>query len=432
VIEAEREGQDMAEIKGFNGIRYNRQKIKEFADVITQPYDQITDEMEKAYKKQSPYSYVNLVLTHYADGHDRLQEYEAAKKYVDEWTKNKIFVQDEKPSIYPYFQEFMVDGKKYVRKGFICIVRLEELGKGSILPHEKTLSKPKEDRLSLTRKTKKDFEPVFMLYTDPRNQVMELIEKECKQPPLINVVGDYKVTHKFWQISSTDTITKISSYLKTSTFVIADGHHRYETFFNYRNELEDVTNEHPANFKMITLVNIQDPGLVILPTHRLIMNLPDFDLDAFIRKTEEFFTAKKCDKQRINEDLAAEKFQAFGFHSLKGTFLLKLKTPKIMGELLVDKSQDYQGLDVAVLHTLLIERILGIKPEQVEDHIRYQRGINETMKRVDAGEFQFCFLMNPTRPEQVKEVATKHERMPQKSTDFYPKLISGLVFYDIA
>jgi len=421
----------MPEIKPFKGIRYNLVKIKNLADVITQPYDQITDEMEKDYKEQSPYNFVRLVLTKYAEGHDRVKEYQDAKKFTEEWTKGTIFIQDDKVSLYPYFQEFNMGDKKYIRKGFICRVRLEELGKG-ILPHEKTLSKPKEDRLSLLRATKKDFEPVFLLYTDPKNYVMALIESECQKPPIVDVLDDRNVRHKIWRISDPDLIIGVTQHIKDSLFVIADGHHRYETALTYRIELGKIDKDHPANFKMIALVNIQDKGLVILPTHRLIKNLPDFKLNSFLNKAKEIFEIKETRKELLEKDLTKEKSHAFGFYNPEGSYILKLKSNRIMAELLKDRSKDYQNLDVAILHTLLIENILCIKPEKIEDHICYQRGADDTLKRIDSEEFQFCFLMNPTRVEQVRDIAQHRERMPQKSTDFYPKLISGLVFYNIA
>ena len=422
----------MPQIKPFKGIRYNSTKIKNFADVICQPYDQISDAMEKQYKNRSPYNYVRLVLTKYAEGHDRQKEYGDAKKYLEQWVKDQIFIQDENAAIYPYWQEFSLAGKDYLRKGLVCIVKIEELGKGNILPHEKTLSKPKEDRLNLSHTTKKDLEPIFMLYTDPKDRVNEVIKKECEQPPSVDVKDEKNVTHKLWSIHDTSLINQITQTLKDSIFVIADGHHRYETAFTYLNELKDIDENHPANFKLITLVNIEDPGLVILPTHRLIKNLSSFNLADFLAKSNEYFEIKKTERANMTKNLSEHKSGAFGFYSKQTAYILKLKSNEIMKKILSDRSAAYHGLDVAILHTLLIEKILGIEPSHIEDHVRYERGAEETMKKVDTGEFQFSLLMNATRPEQVKEVAQNKERMPQKSTDFYPKLISGLVFYDIA
>jgi len=421
----------MPEIKSLKGIRYNPERIK-ITDVLTQPYDQITDEMARDYKNRSPYNFVRLVLTKYAEGHNRQNEYKEAKKFIEVWLKEKIFIQDEECAIYPYWQEFSIDNKNYSRKAFISLVRLEELGKGNILPHEKTLSKPKEDRLNLLRITKKDLEPVFLLYTDPKNYVNNLLEERCQDKPLIDVKDDRGVTHKLWRITNPDLTKQVIKTLKDSIFVIADGHHRYETAFNYRNELASIAEDHPANYKMIGLVNIEDPGLVILPTHRLIKNLPDFTLENFLQGVRKFFEVEKTDKVDIVNQLQRVAGPAFGFYHPKGASILRLKSLDTIKEFLPDRSEDYHQLDVVILHTLLIEHILGIKPTEIEDYLRYERGVDKTIKRVDAGEFQCGILMNPTRPEQVKKVAQHHERMPQKSTDFYPKLISGLVFYDVA
>ena len=422
----------MPEVKSFKGIRYNPEKIENLSDVITQPYDQITDRMERAYKDKNPYNFVRLVLTKYAEGHDRQKEYADAKRYYDDWAKSDIFTKDEKAAIYPYFQEFTIGDKKYVRKGFMCLVRLEELGKGNILPHERTLSKPKADRLNLLRITQKDFEPVFLLYTDPKNVANKTFEKISKTNPLIEAKDQKSVTHKIWRIDKTTTINKIAKALAESIFVIADGHHRYETAFNYRTELAGIDAEHPANFKLITLVNIDDPGLVVLPTHRLIKNLAEFSLETFLKRTNEFFDIKKTDRKNIVSELNAGGLGTFGFYSPITAYILKLKTPDIMKNFLPDRSPQYRELDVAVLHTLLIEKVLGIEPDKIEEHVRYERGEEETMRRIDNDEYQLAFLMNPTKPEQVKEVAQNRERMPQKSTDFFPKLVSGLVFYDVA
>lgn len=422
----------MPEIKSFRGIRYNPEKIENLADVVTQPYDQITDRMEKAYKDRSPYNFVYLVLTKYADGHDRQKEYADAKRYYDEWFKNGVFIQDSKEEIYPYWQEFSIGDKTYTRKGFMCLVGLEALGKGNILPHEKTLSKPKADRLNLLRITQKDFEPVFLLYTDAKNTVNKALEKHCTHDPLFEVKDEKGVTHKIWSIDAPAVIKKVADTLRDSIFVIADGHHRYETAYNYRSELEGIDPTHPANYKLITLVNIEDPGLVILPTHRLIMNLTEFKLDEFLKRANEYFDIKKTDRGNIINDMNTGEPGTFGFYSTITAYTLRLKSSDVMKKLLPDRSDEYCGLDVAILHTILIEKVLRVDPEKIEEHVRYERGAEDTMKKVDSGEFQLALMMNPTRPEQVKQVAENRERMPQKSTDFYPKLVSGLVFHNVA
>jgi len=422
----------MPEIRPFKGIRYNPEKIPNLADVICQPYDQITNKMERTYKSKSPYNFVRLVLTKYADGHDRPKEYRDAKRFAENWINDQIFIHDGGEAIYPYWQEFTIADKQYVRKGFLCAVRLEELGTGNILPHEKTLSKPKADRLNLLRITKKDVEPVFLLYTDPKDVVNTTLAQYCETSPLIDVTDEKNVVHKVWRVEEAAAVEKIASTLKDSIFVIADGHHRYETAYNYMQEQTGIDKTHPANFKLITLVNIEDPGLLILPTHRLIGNLTDFSLTTFLEKTEKHFDIKKTSKDEIVKDLEKTGSQAFGFYSTQTSYILKLKSDKVLKEFLPDRSDEYRNLDVVILHTLLIEDVLGIQPENIEDHVKYERGVRATMKRVDVGAFQFCFLMNATKSEQVKHVAQKKERMPQKSTDFYPKLISGLVLRDIA
>ena len=422
----------MPEIKSFKGIRYNPEKIENLSDVITQPYDQINDQMERMYKDKSPYNFVRLVLTKYAEGHDRQKEYADAKRHYDDWMKTEIFMQDDTASIYPYWQEFTIGDKKYTRKGLTCLVRLEELGKGNILPHEKTLSKPKADRLNLLRITQKDFEPVFLLYTDPKNVANKALEKYCAKDPLILAKDEKEVTHKIWRVDAASVVNKVVKAMNGSIFVIADGHHRYETAFNYRNELEGIDENHPANYKLITLVNIDDPGLVVLPTYRLIKNISEFNLESFLKKTNEYFEIKKTDRDNIIKELNAGGVGTFGFYSSITAYILTLKSPDIMKKFLPDRSNEYCGLDVAVLHTLLLEKVLGIEPEKIEDHVRYERGEEQTMRRIDNEEYQLAFLMNPTKPEQVKEVAQNKERMPQKSTDFFPKLVSGLVLYDVA
>lgn len=422
----------MPEIRPLRGIRYNVDRIGRLADVVTQPYDQITDEMEIEYRRRSSYSFVNMVLTHYADGHDRPVEYENARRSAENWLREGILLQDPEPSLYPYFQSFSIDDRTYVRKGFMCCLRLEELGKGGILPHEQTLSKPKADRLELTRRTRRDFEPVFLLYTDRDNQVMKQIEAACGDVPLCDVTDDNQVVHRLWRVSDARLIRDVTRHLRSSTMVIADGHHRYETAYTYRNELGNIAPDHPANYKLVTLVNIADDGLVVLPTHRLVMGLDGFKTERLREKIAGDFDVKAVTRESLGNELRACPSHAYGCYAREAAYLLTARNTNMLRDLLPDRSPAYRDLDVVILHALILERALGIAPEKIEEHVRYQRGLEETLSRVDTGEFQCCFLMNPTRPEQVREVAEHGERMPQKSTDFYPKLISGLVFYDVA
>src|SRR4030042_25418 len=309
----------MPEIKSFKAIRYDAEKIGKLADVICQPYDQISNRMEKEYKNKNPFNFVRLVLTKYSEGHDRPKEYRDARRFIELWNRDGYLIAESVEAIYAYWQEFRIDKTDYLRKGFTCLVKLEELGQGNILPHEKTLSKPKADRSNLLVHTKADLEPVFLLYTDSKNKVNALLGEYCTQSPLIEVRDEFQVNHKLWQITDKDTIEKVQKQLKDSVFIIADGHHRYETAFSYVNELGKIDENHPANYKMITLVNIEDPGLVILQTHRLVKGLVDFNLTDFLTKTEKYFNIQKSSKDKIMQDLATCEKHAFCFSTQKNT-----------------------------------------------------------------------------------------------------------------
>ncbi len=426
----------MPEIKPFSGIRYNPGKVPDLASVTTQPYDQISESMEQEYKKSSPYNYVRLILTKESAGHDREKEYRDAKNFGETWLKEGIFMKDDKPSIYPYRQSFIIDKNQYQRTALIALLKLEELGKGNILPHERTLSKPKADRLNLMRITQKNLEYVFLLYTDPRNELGKLLEPNWKKPPLMDFADETGLHHQVWQVADPQPITKAQSVLKNSIMVIADGHHRYETSFSYAAERASQNPKHsgnePYNYRLVALVNLEDPGLVILPTHRLIKNIEGFDLGRFIKTVEPYFDVKKSSEQEIGRELQAAREKAIGLYSQPGAYLLKLKDTGALTKMLPGKTDEYRGLDVVILHTVLIESLLGIKPEEIENHVKYERGIEKTIEHVKKGDFQFCFLMNSTKPGQVKAVAEQRDRMPQKSTDFFPKMLSGLVFYDMA
>ncbi len=421
----------MADVRPFRGIRYNHMKVSDLSRVITQPYDKISPEMQAAYYERDPLSFVRLILAKAED------PYADAKRTLDRWLADGTLAKDAQPAFYVIHQEFESGGRLYLRRGFIGVVRVEEFGSGAVLPHERTLSKPKADRLNLLRATEKDFEQIFLLYPDPEGVVDRTLEPSG--PPLMQATDDYGVTQRAWAVTDPAKLSAVRGFLADKKMLIADGHHRYETALNYRKEREaagPVPDDAALRFKTTAFININDPGLVILPTHRLLHGLPELSLDRALAKLAEQFAVTPIQDARIENELsrsAGPNEHVFGLYAGKGkSYILRLKDKTAMRTALPDRSDDYRGLDVAVLHTLIIDRVFGVPTDKVEDHVAYERGIDATIARVDSSKYQAALFLNPTRAEQVNRVAERGERMPQKSTDFYPKLVSGLVFFDVA
>ncbi|MDD2890538.1 MAG: DUF1015 domain-containing protein [bacterium] len=409
----------MAQIKPFKGIRYNKEKVKP-ADVVTQPYDKITPAMQADYYNKNPYNIVKLILNKEKD------PYTDAKKHLNEWLQNDILTpQDNNPCIYPYFQEYTTPkGGTKTRKGFIALLKLEDFSTKIVLPHERTLSGPKEDRLKLLRATEANMEQIFLLYPDSENSIMKLIDGNIKNTtPLIDVRESYEkdVTHKVWKIDNQDVIAKIQKLMDPKSLLIADGHHRYETSLNYMKENPN------AKFIMATFIAIEDPGLLILPTHRAMYGIK---AENFIEKAKEFFTVKECaNKENLISELDKAKAHSYGLYNGKFYFLT-LKDESIIEKFVEkDRTDEYRKLDVTVLHSLIIEKMLGISKEAVarKENIEYLRGLEDGIKGIDNKKYSLFFILNPTKMKEVSLIANKQETMPQKSTDFYPKLISGLV-----
>jgi uncharacterized protein (DUF1015 family) len=420
----------MADIRPFPGIRYNPKKVDNLDKVVTQPYDKVTPKMQDAYLESDPHSFVQLILSKEAD------PYESSALLCRQWLKDRTLLRDRAAAVYVLHEEFEHGGKKLLRKGFVAAIRVEEFDKGTVLPHELTLSKPKADRLSLLRATQKDYEQIFMLYSDPEAKVDSALA--VSDPPDMQAKDEYGVVHKMWVVNDKDKLAAVRENMAGKVLLIADGHHRYETALAYRQEMETqapVPEDAALRFKTSAFVNIADPGLVILPTHRLIYGLEPLDLSSVFARLRDAFTISPVSDENAAAELARNKdTNTFVLHAGKGkSHLVRLaEAYRIARYFGPDRSADYRTLDVSVLHTVIIEGILGISRSKVEDHVRYERNWDETLKRVDSGENQLAFLLNPTRTDQVQTLAAKGERMPQKSTDFYPKLISGLVFMDVA
>jgi len=427
----------MPVIAPFRGIRYNPKRVPDLNKVITQPYDKITPRMRDDYYQRSDHNFVRLIQNREEN------PYAASKATFERWLADDALMKSPQPSVYPYRQVFEVNGRRRVRRGLICLCKLEPFENGSILPHERTLSKPKEDRLNLMRTTAKQFEQVFMLYADDEDHVNKLLAPIWKWTPEVEVTDEYGTTHCLWSVSDPKTIHLIQTALRPRTFVIADGHHRYETALTYRDEMlkkvEHPTGKEAFNYRLVTCVNLNDPALVILPTHRLLASIPDFNLNDFLSRARVYFGITRIGADEIEKRLAASTRR--GGRELR-SFLLYAGPEKTYSFMLrpesgyenlfpPDRTADYRSLDVALLHSVLIERVLAIKPEMIENHVSYERDWKSAVGQVDNGTTQFAFLLHSTRPDQVRRIAENRERMPQKSTDFFPKMVSGLVCLDV-
>jgi len=429
----------MADLRPFKGIRYNLSRVSGLDDVVSQPYDKVTDSMREEYYAKSEYNIVRIIKGKpEPTDSDADNVYTRAKAYLDRWLKEKVLIQDDRPAFYAYHQEFEVPGvDRKTRKGFTCTIRVVPRFLGSVRPHEKTLSKPKEDRLRLLRATRTNFGQIFMLYEDEDNSVYEMLEPFTHDKPEMVALEEGSVKHRAWTVNDEKTVARVADAMKEKVLLIADGHHRFETACNYVEEQMSAsgsahTGEEPYNFRMVTLVGMGDPGLLILPTHRLVHSLEGFDPDGFLKRCSMYFDIRVADGLAGAQGVMkkAEEMHAFGTYATGKYHVMIARSGSGWEKILpTDRSDDWRKLDVVVLHQVVIQDLLGISEEKVrtQENIRYLRDPEMGIRAVDSGDAQLLLLMNPTKISQVKTVASKLETMPQKSTDFFPKLITGLV-----
>ncbi len=429
----------MAEILPFQALRYDPHQVR-LEDVVTQPYDKITPEMQAKYYDKSTHNLVRIILGRHGETDtEAFNVYTRAAEYLHDWRAGGILKQDAEPSMYLYSQTFTIPGTRDLaeRRGLTVLGRLHDYSEGIVFRHELTHSKPREDRLNLLRATRAHFGQIFMLYSDPVAEVEALLKTD--EDPDISVLDEYEVLHRVWRINDPAVIQAIQQRMKDKKLLIADGHHRYETAVAYRNERRAATGSSDLNarheFVMMTLVRMEDRGLAILPTHRIVHGLPDFDRERLLEGAKKFFDISRIDLRTESRSAttlleeAGENGTAFVAVTRQGPYLLRAKKRAVQ-DALKEVSSRQRGLDVVQLHKILIERILGISEEAVrnQDHVKYERDAFEAISWVRQGA-NVAFLMNPARIEQVRDAAFAGEVLPQKSTDFYPKLLSGLAIY---
>ena len=446
----------MAEIQPFRAFRYDTNRVP-LEKVLTQPYDKITPAMQEQYYAASPYNLIAIEKGRAAvsDSADD-NVYTRAGQKVREWIAEKILLQDAAPSIYVYSQEYLVPGThtRKTRIGFIALGRVEDYDAQVVFRHERTLSAPKADRIELLRHTRAQTGQLFMLYNDATRQIDTLLEEATHKSAPQELHDEFGVTHRLWPVADSATIRRIQSAMADKKLIIADGHHRYETALNLRNEYRDESRAAggandpyaAAEFAMMTFVNAHSRGLTILPTHRLIRNVANFDFDKFRNSVAQAFDWYSYPFQNPEERASAyAEFRkdlegtnhgrrAIGIYPGGGAFyIFLLRRDADLEAMLPDVSEAQRGLDVVLLHRLILERGLGIGAEAVaaEKNVGYEREMDAALATVDRGEAQLACLLNPVRVQQVADIALGGDVLPQKSTDFYPKLLSGIAIYQV-
>jgi len=431
----------MADILPFRAFRYNLDQVTA-SEVVTQPYDKITPAMQGRYYDASPYNLVRIILGRPEPGDDGSRNvYSRAAEWGREWRAQGILRQDASPSLYAYSQTFTAaSGKQFERKGFIGLGRVEDYSAGVVFRHEQTLSKPKADRLDLLRATRTHYEQLFLLYEDS-GEIDALLFPGQKSSPVIEVTDEYGVAHRVWQVSDPKTTAAVREEMRDKKLVIADGHHRYETALNFRNECRAAAggssdSRAPFEYVMMTFVNTNDPGLLVLPTHRVVHSLASFSADQFQAASREYFQVEDVDPAldaaRATSLLRERAPAGTALLAVAAERALLLHSPKAAGAKWMNGlSPRQQALDVVQLHKCLLEGVLRLSEESIrnQQNLSYLRGADEALAQVRKGAANIAFLMNPCRVQQVRDIAFAGEVMPQKSTDFYPKLLSGLTAY---
>ncbi len=431
----------MANIIAFKGLRYNSEKITNLSSVVTPPYDIIDETAQAKYYAEHPANIIRLELgLTFPQDTPTNNRYTRAKNYIDKWLEEEILLPEQLPSLYLYEQEFLNQGIRTIRTGFICGLKVEPYEKGTILPHEETLSKPKADRLQLMRSTHSNFSSIFGLYSDAERTV-DLIMKDAVKGKLpdIEIVDEADETHRIWVISDPEVIQTVQSAMADKQIFIADGHHRYETALEYANEMQE-QGLPDYDYVLTTLVNLFDEGLLVLPTHRVVGNIKSFSSAKLLKQLNKLFDIDTYpDKNNLEEfmkelKLRGTKQHVFGMYVDDTLYFLQLKDPQTLEQYLPQERSDaWRNLDVAILDNMILDNILGIGTQERknQDNLAYSRSEQWVIEQIDNKQYQLGFLINATGVDEIVAVARARDKMPQKSTYFYPKLITGLIINNL-
>ena len=435
----------------FRGYRFNPDQISNLEDVISLPYDQFKQHRDERFHDRHPYNIAHIIMNP-KTRNDSLtdNQYTRSKKLLNQWLLDSVLLQDAELSIYPYYQDFCLPNGNYIsRKGFVALGKVTEYSSREVYPHERTMTKPKQDRLQLLRTTLVDSGLVFMLYSDPEGEIEGELDLLTNQNADITVLGPEGILNRMWTVSNNEGINKIQKAMKCKSVIIADGHHRYEVAQQFHKETANKFSQNPAwgnyGFKLMSFVRLESPAISILPLHRVLRDMSGFEPAQFLRRLETFFSVRSIPlNQRtlgkpLEELLEMLRQQhqagrnAFGLYlpTLKYFALLTFR-PNLAASLKwpLDKSETWCKLDVSILQVVIFNELLGIGDRELAQggYIEYVSDANDAVSRVIRPPYQCAFLLNPTPVTQVQEVVESGDLLPQKSTHFHPKLMEGLVF----
>ncbi|MEM8735145.1 MAG: DUF1015 domain-containing protein [Planctomycetota bacterium] len=435
----------MPRIRAFRGLRYNLAQVGSLSDVVAPPYDVVDGEFQQKLYDASPFNFIRLELTKpEPEDDDPNAVYERAATLFRQWILDGVLQHEPDPAIYVYHQQFDYLGRTYTRRGFMTRVELVRFGEGNIYPHEQTHAKAKDDRLRLTRACEANMSQIYGLYPDETNEAQNLLEAKIAGTAGLEAVDHLGVIHRLWPITDQDVVSKVASLIDEKPMFVADGHHRYETACNYRDELAaqsggTLPKDHPANYVLTMVMSMDDPGLIVLPTHRLLHGVEALDSDELATKLGEAFD---CEKITTGPEGAHEVWKhiedlddqgAFGLYTTKDdTWTLvtaNQNTPTHMQKVAADQSDDWQALGVAMLHGLIIDELLGMKGHPKPNYVHLVEEVVAGLRGELEGdqEYPLAALVMPATVDDIRRVSLHKERMPAKSTYFYPKLLSGLV-----
>jgi uncharacterized protein (DUF1015 family) len=428
----------MVSIAPLRGLFYNPRKVRDLSKVVTPPYDVISPEEQEKLYKRSPYNFVRLDLSQEPD------VYQAVPQLLDQWINEAIFERDPAPAIYYMAQGFTLPaGGRKERRGFFALLRLEDFASGNIRPHEKTLDAPKEDRLKLMLASDAQLSPIFALYSQPQGAINRMLATHVEgSTPFIEVDQDNGNYCRLWRVTDPGVIQRLRDHMAGQSLLIADGHHRYEASLSYRDHLRaqrgEGTGQEAYNFVLTYFANLNDENVVILPTHRLVRGYEPKPFLQLEEALQTYFYLEQYPRTAEGKGWFLKAIRNAGKkkHLIGAVFkrdprylILRLKSKRIMQRLCKDASPQLQELDVTTLHALILEHILGLPAEKqtAGDAVRYSQDEEAVLQALEKEDFQAAFILNPPKAEEIMAIASRGEKMPQKSTYFYPKLPSGLI-----